>query len=150
MTAPVNQTAEAAPLPPPIQLLLEDFALLEDWEERYRYVVELGGELEPLAKKDYSAANKVAGCASQVWLVSEDKDNRLYLRGDSDAHIVRGLIAILLKFYSGAPPRQILARNAEDLFARLGLGDHLTAQRANGFRAMVKRIRALAEARLVK
>ena len=142
--------AARSALPPAIENLLQDFALLDDWEERYRYVVELGGELAPLAKKDYSAANKVSGCASQVWLVSEHRDGALHLRGDSDAHIVRGLIAILLKFYSGRPPQQILASDADQLFTRLGLADHLTAQRANGFRSMVERIRALAAARLVK
>jgi cysteine desulfuration protein SufE len=131
--------------------LVEDFALLDDWEDRYRYVIELGRELPELADWERTDANKVRGCASQVWLVSELKRNgdaRLRFRGDSDAHIVRGLIAILFALYSGRSPREVLETDAEGAFARLGLREHLTSQRSNGLSSMVARIRADAEAAL--
>ncbi len=131
--------------------LVEDFGFLEDWEDRYRYVIELGKQLPPLPEAEKSDANKVTGCASQVWLVSEAEPNPdpvLRFRGDSDAHIVRGLIAILLKLYSGRPAREVAATDAEAFFARLGLRDHLTAQRSNGLKSMVERIRFDAKAAL--
>jgi cysteine desulfuration protein SufE len=134
-----------------IDTLVEDFAFLDDWEDRYRYVIELGKALPELPDAERTEANKVRGCASQVWLVSELKRNgdaRLRFRGDSDAHIVRGLIAILFALYSGRTPREILATDAEACFARLGLREHLTAQRSNGLSSMVARIRADAEAAL--
>jgi cysteine desulfuration protein SufE len=113
-----------------------------DWEERYRYVIDLGRALVPLTEAERSEANKVRGCASQVWLVSETgPDATLVFRGDSDAHIVRGLIAILLKLYSGRSPREILAFDARAGFDRLGLKAALSAQRSNGLFSMVERIR---------
>ena len=124
----------------------ENFELLEDWDDRYRYVIELGRTLEPMPEAEHSAANKVQGCASQVWLSRKlergNTDEALlkYL-GDSDAHIVRGLIAILLTLYSGHTPQQILATDAIALFNELGFREHLTPQRSNGLRAMVERIR---------
>lgn len=129
-----------------IDEIRDNFALLEDWDDRYRYVIELGRTLEPMSEAEHSAANKVNGCASQVWLsrnVARDGSGapRLHYVGDSDAHIVRGLIAILLALYSDKPPRQILDTDALAVFAELGLGEHLTPQRSNGFRAMVERIR---------
>jgi cysteine desulfuration protein SufE len=127
--------------------LAAEFDLLEDWEERYRYVIDLGRTLEPLSDEEHSDANKVRGCASQVWLVREDgSDGRLAFRGDSDAHIVRGLIAILLRLYSGRDPDEILGFDARSGFERLGLAGALSAQRTNGLYSMVERIRREASA----
>jgi cysteine desulfuration protein SufE len=131
----------------------ENFALLDEWEDRYRYVIELGRTLQPLTEAEHSPENKVRGCASQVWLVSEVAPDdpggpRLIFRGDSDAHIVSGLIAILLAQYSGKPAREIVAFDPEPLFGRLGLRDHLTPQRSNGLASMVERIRSDARALL--
>lgn len=125
----------------------DNFALLEDWDDRYRYVIELGRTLDPMPDAEHSAANKVQGCASQVWLARKLKRNAdgepvLSYLGDSDAHIVRGLIAILLTLYSGRTPRDILSTDAIALFNELGFREHLTPQRSNGLRSMVERIRA--------
>src|ERR1700733_10567584 len=125
----------------------ENFELLEDWDDRYRYVIELGRALEPMPEAEHSAANKVQGCASQVWLSKRVERNDageplLKYLGDSDAHIVRGLISILLTLYSGHTPRQILATDAIAIFDEFGFREHLTPQRSNGLRAMVERIRA--------
>jgi cysteine desulfuration protein SufE len=123
-----------------------DFALLEDWEDRYRYVIELGRGLPPLPEALRNEANKVRGCVSQVWLASATREGphgpMLAFRGDSDAHIVRGLIAILFAIYGDKTAPEILATNVAAIFAELGLRDHLTPQRSNGFFAMVERIRA--------
>lgn len=122
--------------------LAAEFDLLGDWEERYRHVIDLGRALEPLAEAEHSDANKVRGCASQVWLVTERGDaGRLRFRGDSDAHIVRGLIALLLRLYSGRTPAEILAFDAKAAFAQLGLAGALSTQRSNGLFSMVERIR---------
>ncbi|MGB5950719.1 MAG: SufE family protein [Parvibaculum sp.] len=135
-----------------IESLIEDFSFLGDWEERYRYVIELGRELEPLSEEEHSAANKVPGCVSQVWLVTEtkhgDKEPRLVFRGDSDAHIVRGLIAILLQIFSGKTPREILDVDARQILQKLGLNEHLSPQRSNGLYSMVGRIQDDARALL--
>jgi cysteine desulfuration protein SufE len=125
----------------------ENFELLEDWDDRYRYVIELGRTLEPMPEAEHSAANKVQGCASQVWLSKRVERNDtgeplLKYLGDSDAHIVRGLISILLTLYSGHTPRQILATDAIAIFDEFGFREHLTPQRSNGLRSMVERIRA--------
>jgi cysteine desulfuration protein SufE len=126
--------------------LVEEFDLLGDWEERYRYVIELGKELAPLSDAERSEANKVRGCASQVWLVTEPQaDGTLRFRGDSDAHIVSGLIAILLRLYSGHAPGDILAFDAKAAFEQLGLSGALSSQRSNGLASMVARIRRDAE-----
>ena len=127
--------------------IIADFSLLTDWDDRYRYVIELGRALTPLAPDAHKEANKVQGCASQVWLATSVKPDGaggpvLTFEGDSDAHIVRGLIAILFIVYSGKPARDILDIDAVALFERLGLREHLTPQRSNGFRAMVERIKA--------
>lgn len=124
----------------------DNFALLEEWDDRYRYVIELGRTLEPMPDEDHSAANKVQGCASQVWLTktvdrSNSKEPVLNFKGDSDAHIVRGLIAILLTLQSGKSARDIVASDPIAVFDELGFREHLTPQRSNGLRAMVERIR---------
>ena len=133
----------------------DNFALLEDWDDRYRYVIELGRTLAPMPEEEHSAENKVQGCVSQVWLQKlVDRDGGapiLKYRGDSDAHIVRGLIAILLTLLSGRTPREILGVDAAAIFDEFGFREHLTPQRSNGLRAMVERIKtdakeALAEA----
>jgi len=129
-----------------IDEIRENFELLEDWDDRYRYVIELGRTLEPMPEAEHSAANKVQGCVSQVWLSkklerSDAGEALLKYRGDSDAHIVRGLVAILLTLYSGQTPQQILATDAIAIFDEFGFREHLTPQRSNGLRAMVERIR---------
>ena len=127
--------------------LLEAFEVLGDWEERYRYLIELGRGLAPLADAERSDSNRVRGCASQVWLVREpDIGGALVFRGDSDAHIVRGLIAILLQLYSGRKAAEITAFDAPGAFAALGLTGALSQQRANGLASMVERIRRDARA----
>jgi cysteine desulfuration protein SufE len=129
-----------------LEQLADEFDLLGDWEERYRYVIELGRGLEPLSDAERSEPNKVRGCASQVWLVTEPQaDGRLKFRGDSDAHIVRGLIAILLRLFSGRRPEAIVAFDAKAAFERLGLSGALSAQRSNGLASMAARIRRDAE-----
>jgi cysteine desulfuration protein SufE len=130
-----------------IDEIRDNFALLDDWDDRYRYVIELGRMLDPMPEADHSAANKVQGCASQVWLSkhidrSETDKPKLKYLGDSDAHIVRGLIAILLTLYSGQTPQQILVTDATAVFNEFGFREHLTPQRSNGLRAMVERIRS--------
>jgi cysteine desulfuration protein SufE len=130
-----------------IDEIRENFALLDDWDDRYRYVIELGRTLEPMSEAEHSAANKVQGCASQVWLSKRiDRKNGnepvLNYLGDSDAHIVRGLIAILLTLYSGHTPQQILSTDAIALLDEFGFREHLTPQRSNGLRSMVERIRS--------
>jgi cysteine desulfuration protein SufE len=130
-----------------LEALVEDFEVLGDWEERYRYVIEMGRELAPLTDAERSEDHKVRGCSSQVWLVSEAApEGVLAFRGDSDAHIVRGLVAILLRLYSGRAPAEILAFDAPAAFQRLGLTGALSQQRANGLASMVERIRAEARA----
>ena len=129
-----------------LQTIIDDFELIDDWEDRYRYVIDLGRTLEPLPAEAHNEANKVHGCVSQVWLqtrVSEDGKNGpvLSFLGDSDAHIVRGLVAIILSIYSGHDARAILDTDALGIFRQLGLIEHLTPQRSNGVRAMVERIR---------
>ena len=129
-----------------LNALAEEFELLGDWEERYRHIIELGRGLAPLTPDERSEANRVRGCASQVWLVTEPGPGEtLRFRGDSDAQIVRGLIAILLGFYSGRAPAAILGFDAKAAYERLGLGGALTAQRSNGLFSMVQRIRRDAE-----
>jgi cysteine desulfuration protein SufE len=132
--------------------ILADFELLDDWEDRYRYVIELGRRLEPLPETERSPANKVQGCVSQVWLTTHvdqtDGSPRLTFIGDSDAHIVRGLIAILFALYSGKTAHDILATDAASKLGLLHLKEHLTPQRSNGLMAMVKRIRTDAEGAL--
>ena len=136
-----------------IDEISDNFSLLDEWEDRYRYIIELGRTLAPLPAEAHIDANKVQGCASQVWLITAVQPNGsrgpiLTFRGDSDAHIVRGLIAILFALYSGKSARDILATDSSVLFGRLGLRQHLTLQRSNGLNSMVARIRAEAETAL--
>ena len=133
--------------------ITENFALLDEWDDRYRYVIELGRTLDALPEELRTEANKVQGCASQVWLATSVDPNgaegpALSFAGDSDAHIVRGLIAILFAMFSGKPAREILSTDAIAVFEQLGLREHLTPQRSNGFRSMVERIRTDARAAL--
>jgi cysteine desulfuration protein SufE len=137
-----------------IDEIRENFELLEEWDDRYRYVIELGRTLEPMPEAEHSSENKVQGCVSQVCLSKKmDRGSHgplLKYLGDSDAHIVRGLIAILLTLYSGRTPQEILATDATRVFDEFGFRDHLTPQRSNGLRAMVERIRTDARAALAE
>jgi cysteine desulfuration protein SufE len=139
-----SQQTMAAP-PGRIDAILADFELLDDWEDRYRYVIELGRTLEPLPDAARNARNKVQGCVSQVWLETtphrDGRKTRLTFIGDSDAHIVRGLIAILLALYSGLSAEDILKIDANAVLNQLHLKEHLTPQRSNGLLSMVERIR---------
>ena len=146
MNAPVNHATIEAELAE----LSAEFEVLGDWEERYRYVIDLGRDLAPLSDAERSDANKVRGCASQVWLVTEPHaDGTVSFRGDSDAHIVRGLIAIVLRLFSGRRPAEILSFDAPAAFEALGLKGALSQQRSNGLASMVGRIRRDAEQALV-
>ena len=136
--------------PQTLDQISSDFELLDDWEDRYRYVIELGRTLEPLPDTLRTDVNKVRGCASQVWLATTvtggaGREARLMFLGDSDAHIVRGLIAILFAIHSGHTAGEILATNAQAAFGSLGLNEHLTPQRSNGLASMMTRIRADAQ-----
>lgn len=137
-----------------IARLQSDFELLDDWEDRYRYIIELGRTLKPLPDALRTEATKVRGCTSQVWLASETRAGSgengpvLHFQGDSDAHIVRGLVAIIFALYDGKSAKEILAIEPETVFLSLGLKDHLSPQRSNGLASMVERIRADARAAL--
>lgn len=124
----------------------DDFALLDDWEDKYRYVIELGKALPDMPEAQKTEHNKVRGCVSQVWLATHDRGGRLHFDGDSDALIVRGLVAILLAIYQDRTPAEILSTDARKVFEDLGLKDHLTPQRSNGFVSMVERIQNDAQA----
>ena len=133
--------------PTSIETIRSDFAYLDDWEDRYRYVLDLGRSLEPLTEAEHNEGNKVRGCVSQVWLVlavarGPDGELRLRYRGDSDSHLVRGLVAITIALYSGRTPREIISVDAPAIFRELGLEQHLTPQRSNGVKSMIARIRA--------
>lgn len=130
-----------------IDELIETFEFLGDWEERYRYLIELGRKLPPMPDAEHSEANKVRGCMSQVWLAHDlvGSPPRMELRGDSDAHIVKGLIALLFQLVSGKTPAQILATDINGVFERLGLESHISMNRRNGFYAMVERIKLMAQ-----
>jgi len=134
----------------PIDRILDDFAFLDDWDDRYRYLIELGRALEPLPPEAHNEANRVHGCASQVWLqkdIRQEADGaHLDFKGDSDALIVRGLVAIVIALFSGRPAAEIVETDAEAVFEKIGLREHLTAQRSNGLRSMVNRIKTEAAA----
>lgn len=134
-----------------LQKIIDDFAIIDDWEDRYRYIIDLGRNMQPLAPELRTDAVKVRGCASQVWLVSQSRtlpsgEHTLEFCGDSDALIVRGLIALLLQLYSGKPVREILEIDARAVLAKLGLDTNLSQQRSNGLSSMIERIRADARA----
>jgi len=137
-------------LPDNITALLEDFEFLSDWEDRYMHVIDMGKQLPGLPDALKVDANKVKGCVSQVWLTTQYDDTAdvLSFEGDSDAHIVKGLVAIVLEIYSGRKPSEIKALDAEPILKELGLAEHLSPQRSNGLRAMVGRIRAEADLRI--
>lgn len=133
-----------------LQTIIDDFEFLDDWEDRYRYVIELGRALPPYPEEARTADNKVNGCVSQVWLnttiKSDNGEQVLSFDGDSDAHIVRGLVAIMIAAMSGQPPATIQAMDIEALMGRLGLDEHLSPQRSNGLRSMVERMKRDASA----
>ncbi|MDV3251578.1 SufE family protein [Devosia sp. BK] len=135
--------------PQAFQDIADNLSFLDDWEDRYRYLIELGQALPKLDEGERTDANKVNGCISQVWLVAEPKDSALHLKGESDAMIVQGLVAVLLALYSDRSMKEIAETDAIALFDELGLREHLTSQRSNGLVAMVNRIRNEAKARLV-
>ena len=133
-----------------IEEIIDNFSVLDEWEDRYSYLIELGRGLEPLTEGEHSPVYKVRGCASQVWLITETRgsgrDAVLRFRGDSDAHIVRGLIAVLFALYSGKKAGEILGIDEKAVLAQLGLDSHLTPQRSNGLASMVARVKADATA----
>ena len=130
-------------LPQDIQDMIDDFTFLDDWEDRYMHVIEMGKNLIPLSDSEKTDLTKVKGCVSQVWLVSETSANdpvTINYRGDSDAHIVKGLVAIVLKMFSDRTAKQILDTDAGAILEQLGLAEHLSPQRSNGLNAMIQRI----------
>lgn len=129
-----------------IEDIVDEFDLLGDWEERYKYLIDMGKALPDMPESDRTDTNKVKGCVSQVWLVTEPGDNTLTFRADSDAHIVRGLAALLLRVYSGRTPEDILSVDAREVLKRIGLSEHLSPQRSNGLTSMIGRIRGAAGA----
>lgn len=136
-----------------IDTIRDDFSFLDDWEDRYRYVIDLGNGLPPYPEEYRDGVHKVPGCVSQVWLHAshgEGPDPVIEFVGDSDAHIVRGLVAIMIAFFSGRRASEISAADAEGLLRELGLDEHLTPQRANGLRSMIGRIRQEADRALAE
>ena len=130
-----------------IDSIIDDLGFLDDWEDRYRYIIELGRTLPPMPDEAKTDENKVRGCASQVWLDTridrrDGEEPVLTFLGDSDAHIVRGLVALAVSLYSGKPASTIASTDAVELFGRLGLKEHLSAQRSNGFRSLIERMRS--------
>lgn len=134
------------PHPAAFAEIAENLSFLDDWEDRYKYIIELGQALPPLADSEKTSATKVNGCVSQVWLVTERENDVLRYRGESDAMIVRGLAAILIALYSGRPAAEVSTTDAIAIFDELGLREHLSTQRSNGLVAMVNRIRSEARA----
>jgi cysteine desulfuration protein SufE len=132
-----------------IEDLVGEFALLPDWEERISHVIELSRAMAPLAAEERNEASRVRGCVSQTWLVCERRDEspkNLYFRGDSEAHLVRGEVAMLMRIFSGRTPAEILSVDPQAAFERLGLKEALTAQRSNGLLSMMRRIQDFARA----
>ena len=130
-----------------LEKIISDFEFIEEWEDRYRYVIDLGDQLEPYPEELKTPETKVQGCVSQVWLTSElkNEENKIILSGDSDAHIVRGLMAIVFAIFSGKSPEEILKIDVQSIFKTLGLNEHISPQRSNGLNAMVKRIQSDAQ-----
>ena len=133
-------------LPSNITDMIDDFAFLGDWEERYMHVIDMGKQLASLEPNERNEATKVKGCVSQVWLVSKHDRGKIYFRGDSDAHIVKGLVAVTLEIFSGRTPEEILSINAGEILNKLDLSEHLSPQRSNGLKAMIERINLEARA----
>jgi len=131
-----------APGTPSFDDISADFAFIDDWDEKYRYIIDLGKRLEPLPETAYSEEHKVRGCASQVWLVLDWQDDRLMIRGDSDAAIVKGLVALMIALFSGHTGEEIRGLDAEAKLAELDLQEHITPQRSNGVASMIRRIKA--------
>ncbi|MBO9470710.1 SufE family protein [Endozoicomonas sp. G2_2] len=132
-----------------IEQLKTTFEMLPDWEERYRFIIDLGRKLEPLEDDERNEATRVRGCMSQVWLIADDEDDdKLHFRGDSDAHIVRGLIGVLLMIYSDKTPQEIAEIDINQIFADLNLEQHITMNRRNGLYSMVETIQRTASRRL--
>ena len=127
--------------PDNIQEMIDDFQFLDDWEDRYMHVIDMGKSLPELTYEERNETNKVRGCASQVWLITEKTGDRFTFRGDSDAHIVKGLVAIVIEIYSGRIASEILSLDAKTILEQLGLSEHLSTQRANGLASMIERIR---------
>jgi cysteine desulfuration protein SufE len=132
--------------PPSFDEIAEDMAFLDEWEDRYRYVIDLGKAMPPMEEALKTPATKVDGCASQVWIATRRDGAAIAFQGDSDAMIVRGLIAVLRALYDRRTPDEMLAVDAQGAFARLGLDQALSAQRSNGLRAMIARLRETAAA----
>ena len=133
-------------LPDSIDDIVENFSFLEDWEDRYCYLIELGNALTPVPEDQMIDANKVQGCVSQVWLISELADGKLHFNGASDAHIVRGLVAVALSIFSDKTPEEISELDEQETFIAIGLSEHLTPQRSNGLKSLVAKIKATAQA----
>jgi len=129
-----------------IDEIIENFSFLDDWDDRYGYLIELGRALVPMNEGEQNDRNKVQGCVSQVWVTSSHKDGKLQFRGASDAHIVSGLVAVTLALFSDREPTEIVSLDEKETFRKIGLEEHITPQRANGLRAMVERIKAIAAA----
>ena len=128
-----------------IDEIIENFQFLEDWDDRYKYLIELGEMLEPFPAEEQTRENKVQGCVSQVWVISQksdDPDPVLSFMGESDAHIVRGLIAITLALFSNKPASWILACDEKAVFDQINLSEHITPQRSNGLKSLIERIKA--------
>lgn len=126
--------------------VLETFELLDDWEDRYKYIIDLGRQLPAFDAADMTEENRVHGCTSRVWLVHDLKDGRVIFRGESDAHIVRGLVALILMLYSEETPAEILKIDARATLDKLGLEKHLSPMRTNGLFSMVEKIKTIAAA----
>lgn len=132
-----------------IQDIIDDFSFMDDWEGRYSHVIDLGKDLAPLTPEERNDLTRVKGCVSQVWLVKDpdnDQQGRLFYRGDSDAHIVKGLVAIMIAIFSGQKPEDILTIDINTIMEKIGLAEHLSAQRSNGLKAMIARIQHDAKA----
>lgn len=132
----------------PLEEIIENFSFLDDWEDRYGYLIELGNALPSFPEADMTEANRVQGCVSQVWLTHRVDDGHIHFAAMSDAHIVRGLVAVALAIFSGRSAQDILSTSEEEVFSQIGLQEHITPQRANGLRALVARMKSAAQAEL--
>lgn len=130
---------------PSFDEIADDFAFIDDWDEKYRYIIDLGKRLPALTEAEHAEENKVRGCASQVWLVFDDADGKIRFRGDSDAAIVKGLVALMVSLFSGKSTEEVAALDAQAKLGEIDLRDHITPQRSNGVVSMIKRIKAQAD-----